>query len=74
MNDIEQSNMIVMIIYQHLHMVNIIQEQPSNEKCRSLSSNRVQSHHSCEANKYRISKPFFLFFQSQASSRYYQIK
>ena len=43
------------------YMVNITQEQPSIEKCRWLSSNRVQLHHSCEANKYRISKPFFLF-------------
>ena len=40
-------------------MVNITQEQPSIEKCRLLSSNRVQLHHSCEAHKYRISKPFF---------------
>ena len=44
------------------HMVNISQEQPSIEKCRWFSSNRVQSHHSCEANKYRISKPFFFVF------------
>ena len=59
----------------NLHMVNITQEQPSIEKCRGLSSNRVQSHHWCEANKYQISKPFFvLFFQLQASGRYYQIK
>ena len=56
------------------HMVNITQEQPSIEKCWWLFSNRVQSHRSCEPNKYRISKPFVLFFQSQASGRYYQIK
>ena len=44
------------------HMVNITQEQPSIEKCKWLSSNRVQSHHSCKANKNRISKPFFFVF------------
>ena len=37
-----------------IHLINITQEQPSIEKCRWLSSNRVQSHHSSEANKYRI--------------------
>ena len=40
----------------------MVNYHPSIEKFRWLSSNCVQSHHSCEANKYQISKPIFFFF------------
>ena len=41
------------------HMANIHQEQPSIKNMQVVSSNRVHSAHSCEANKCQIFKPFF---------------
>ena len=41
------------------HMANIGQEQPSIRNMQVVSSNRVHSTQSCEANKCRIFKPFF---------------
>ena len=45
------------------HMADIHQEQPSIRNMQVVSSNRVHSSHSCEANKCRIFKPFFLFIR-----------
>ena len=45
------------------YMANIHQEQPSIRNMQVVSSNRVHSTHSCEANKCRIFKPFFLFIR-----------
>ena len=45
------------------HMANIHQEQPSIRNMQMVSSNRVHSTHTCEANKCRIFKPFFLFIR-----------
>ena len=45
------------------HMANIHQEQLSIRNMQVVSSNRVHSTHSCEANKCRIFKPFFLFIR-----------
>ena len=47
----------------------MVNYHPSIEKFRWLSSNRVQSHHSCEANKYQISKPFFRSASSYRNSK-----
>ena len=41
------------------YMANIAQEQPSIRDMQVVSSNRVHSTPSCEANKCRIFKPFF---------------
>ena len=41
----------------------IHQEQPSIRNIQVVSSNRVHSTHSCEANKCRIFKPFFFVYQ-----------
>ena len=41
----------------------IHQEQPSIRNMQVVSSNRVHSTHSCEANKCRIFKPFFFVYQ-----------
>ena len=46
-----------------LHMANIGQEQPSIRNMQVVSSNRVHSTQSCEANKCRIFKPLFLFIR-----------
>ena len=40
-------------------MANIHQEQPSIRNIQVVSSKRVHSTHSCEANKCRIFKPIF---------------
>ena len=40
-------------------MANMHQEGVSIENMQVLSSNRVHYTHSCEANRYRIFKPFF---------------
>ena len=45
------------------HMANIGQEEPSIRNMQVVSSNRVHSTHSCEANKCRIFKLFFLFIR-----------
>ena len=42
-------------------MANIHQDGVSIENIQLLSSNRVHSTHSCEANKYGIFKPFFAY-------------
>ena len=41
------------------HMANIHQEQPSIRNMQVVSSNRVYSTHSCEANKWRFFQCFF---------------
>ena len=41
------------------YMANIHQEQPFIRNMQVISSNRVHSTHSCEANKCRNFKPFF---------------
>ena len=41
-------------------MANIHQELNSIRNMQVVSSNRFHSNHSCEANKCRIFKPFFL--------------
>ena len=41
------------------YIANIHQERHSIKNMQMVSSNRVHSTHSCEANKCRIFKPFF---------------
>ena len=42
-----------------IHMANIHQDGHSIKNMQVVSSNRVDSTHSCEANKCRIFKPYF---------------
>ena len=55
-------------------MANIHQEQHSIRNMQVVSSIRVHSTHSCEANKSRNSKPFFACGRSRTSSRSHQKK
>ena len=50
-------------IFTASHMANIGQEQPSIRNMQVVSSNRVHSTQSCEANECRIFKPFFFVYQ-----------
>ena len=59
-------NALAPLLFHHgntTYMANIPQEQPSIRNMQVVSSNRLQSTHSFEANKCRIFQSFFLFIR-----------